>query len=27
MCQNGPYDGPDGCGSVIHCDACTGGPD
>jgi hypothetical protein len=27
MCQSGPYDGPDGCGNIIHCDACLGGPD
>jgi hypothetical protein len=27
VCQNGSYDGPDGCGNVIHCDPCSGGPD
>jgi hypothetical protein len=22
VCMSGPYDGPDGCGSVIHCAGC-----
>jgi hypothetical protein len=23
VCQTGAYNGPDGCGNVIHCDGCT----
>ena len=22
VCKSGPYDGPDGCGNVIHCAGC-----
>jgi hypothetical protein len=27
VCQTGPYNGPDGCGNTLHCDACLRGPD
>jgi hypothetical protein len=26
VCKQGDYDGSDGCGSTIHCDACPEGP-
>jgi hypothetical protein len=26
LCRLGDYNGSDGCGSTIHCDACPVGP-